>query len=955
MKKFFSKILIATFVLSFFLAPIQNTNAQTPDVWWYKYTRVGGGNTTVIISPKPYFTTAESCETARKAFEDRKIPTVTVDASCGSGTPPDTTAAQVGNAQIVSTTPNEAEYGCNFESPGSWFTNCIVQAIYTIVFQPFAFLARLAGQILDFFIFYSISSGSYTGDFIEKGWGVVRDIANVLFIIALLYIAIKTVLDLNSSNNKKMVGMIIVMALLINFSLFATKVVIDASNILARVFYSNIKSVGPNGEDLKAKDEDKGEKSITVGLVAQFNPHQIFGTTAKIEDNLGTFATVLFISIIMMGYMIFMFLSVSLLFVSRVIMLWIVMIFSPIAFVSIAVPGIKIPEFGFNEWWKKLSDNAFLAPIFIFFLYLIISFGDVVKVVTGNNVPVTANGASITTGVTPDTFTTYMNIIIPFILIFVLLATAKEVAVSMSGKMGSMLNKAGAMVGGFAVGAATGGAALLGTNLIGGGAKYLGGTAMAEKLRNYGSIRDEQGNVIGAKKGMGAYFARAGLKSIDYGQNATFDARKTGLGKFVSDKTGLNFQSANAIGLGSKDGGLKGSEERSKKNQEKEKELFKTSMTDDQTKEYTLKRREDFLKEKADEAENTLRLNNRGPALTDAEIKRARDTAKNTFMAQAPKVYEKSADLNKERMVMFQDRLGQSDLISSIAHTGMNITGDTVTQDNFQDKGMQASYLKAFKKKKRDKEREEKLKNDEVFDEDAFNAKFEADHAAGTHNVELGKFDIGIAKTMNDEMAKKVKMVIGAGATLATGGAAGALTGSLLAGGTIGAITGGALAGKSYSDSQVVEELKDSMQKEAKNTEKLANRIDELNRTMKKGENFERIEYQAKMNPVTGLIENTQVKTKIDLFANGKLDHEKLTDEIADNKAKTAVVDSKLRNNQNNPIAEKKLQEELKQLIKDSELLGKLKTAEKELFELTGKKPGSGGSSAPAATPPATP
>ena len=68
----------------------------------------------------------------------------------------------------------------------------------------------------------------------EKGWGAVRDVANIFFILMLLYVAIKTVLSLNVTDNKRLVGVIIIVALLINFSLFTTKVVIDASNIFSK-------------------------------------------------------------------------------------------------------------------------------------------------------------------------------------------------------------------------------------------------------------------------------------------------------------------------------------------------------------------------------------------------------------------------------------------------------------------------------------------------------------------------------------------------------------------------------------------------------------------------------------------------------------------------------------------------------------------------------------------------
>lgn len=955
MKKIFSKIFIVTLVLGFFFAPIQENLSSNKDVkntittktafaqtapgYVYTYTNVlTGPNTQSTI-----FTTIEECRAARTATINRfgTLQSV-IDSMSPDCIPTTQTDVQQGIEQLtgINTEPNE--YGCGAH-PKTWFTNCLVQAVYLVIFQPVAFFARLAAYVLDFFVFYSISSGSYVSDFIESGWGIVRDIANVIFIVALLYVAVKTVLGLNSSNNKKMVGMIIVMALLINFSLFATKVVIDASNILARVFYSNIDSVDQNGVIIEGTDT--GQKSITVGLVKQFNPHAIFGSAVTIEQNLGAFTAILIMSLLMMGYMIFMFLSVALLFVARVIMLWILMIFSPIAFVSLTIPSMKIPGFGWDEWWEQLSENAFLAPIFVFFLYLIISFGDVIKVVTGNtlNTGNSIDGGLEISGAVPETtFQQYMAIVIPFILIFVLLSKAKDITVKMSGEMGSMVNKVGALAGGFAGGAALGATAFLGTRTIGAGSKYLGGAALSERLRNVGTIRDDQGNVIGAKKGLGAYFARAGLKSIDYGQKATFDVRQSGVGKFVSNKSGLDFQSSKLIGLGSKEGGISGYIDRKAKETEKEKELYKTSMNDNQVKEYTLDRREKFLNEKADIEVNKRKEEARkaGLTLTSGDIKLFRDQAKLSFVSQAPKVYDKAADLNKERMIVFQDRLGQSDLLSSMAHTGMSMVGATVTQSNFQDKGMQSAYLKAFKEKKKKKEREEKLKAGEVFDENDFNTKFDKEHRAGTHDTELGKFDAEIAKTVNDSRAKTVKMVVGGAAAVATGGVAGSMmTGALatgLVGGIAGTTAGATMAGQNYVDGQVVDQIKDNMQKEARNSEKLANRISDLNKTLTNGKTLKRTERDAIthapiLDPVTG----NEIKKEIKLFTDDNVDKEKLKTRIVENDTEIDALKEQIKTSPNNT----NLVNRLNEAKLEKEVLMGLKTAEKELFDLTGKKP----------------
>ena len=76
---------------------------------------------------------------------------------------------------------------------------------------------------------------------VEQGYKIILNVANMIFIFLLLYIAIKTILG-DGGDMKKLLTNIIVVALMINFSLFMTKVIIDASNIVAMGFYNAIQT-----------------------------------------------------------------------------------------------------------------------------------------------------------------------------------------------------------------------------------------------------------------------------------------------------------------------------------------------------------------------------------------------------------------------------------------------------------------------------------------------------------------------------------------------------------------------------------------------------------------------------------------------------------------------------------------------------------------------------------------
>lgn len=383
-----------------------------------------------------------------------------------------------GSNNIDKSNYNDSYFNCSGLLSWTDLTCKTAYLLYFAIFVPMSSFTWLSAKLLDFFVYYSTNSSSYTGKFVNSSWAAVRDIANIFFIISLIYVAIKTILGLNVTDNKRIVGMVVIIGLIINFSLFTTKVVIDASNILAKVFYNNITSEDESGKKLDA--EKGGQKSITVGLVKQFNPQVIMGNNFKGQEGLFIFITLL--SIILMGFMIYIFISVSMLFVARVVSLWLSMIFSPIAFISFTLP-FEIPAFGHKEWLPNLIKNAFLAPIFIFFLYIIILFGDSMK-----DIPY---DISSTGGGVGGYLDAAMKDIIPFSIVFILLLKSKELAVKFSGEIGQAVVKGAAVVGGLALGGAGMGMAALGRGTVGAVAKSVqNDTARKKDFETFGGYKN---------------------------------------------------------------------------------------------------------------------------------------------------------------------------------------------------------------------------------------------------------------------------------------------------------------------------------------------------------------------------------------------------------------------------------------------------------------------------------
>jgi hypothetical protein len=459
----------------------------------------------------------------------------------------------------ISTNNSLMDFNCGFGvallgGSDSSITGCVAEISYNVFFKVASEIAYGTARMLDFFVYYSTNSASYTNDFVNQAFAAIRDIANIFFIIALLYVAIKTILDIGVTNSKKTIGVIIIVALLINFSLFFTEVIIDGTNILAKVFYNQTSGVDKNGNVVTAGG---GETSISVGLVDKVDPEKILMAGAGAQNqqdyytgNKGQFIFLTLLAAGIVFYMAYVFFMVALLFVGRVVALWLAMIFAPLAFASYTMP-FNMPGFGHKDWWDSLLKNAFLAPIFIFFLYIIIMFAGFLTTI-------------ITYNPGEDTMQQVMAVIIPFAILMILLMQAKKIAVEFSGEIGKaitgLVKTVGGFVGGAALGVATGGVAMLGQATIG---KHYQNIANDEELRK---------RAAGGDKNAQGKIDRANIMA-----KKSFDVRQTLAGKAFQKQTGLNLNAGvvGAVGLGTEKtkGGQKAAFERKV---EKEEERVKS-------------------------------------------------------------------------------------------------------------------------------------------------------------------------------------------------------------------------------------------------------------------------------------------------------------------------------------------------------------------------------------------
>lgn len=461
---------------------------------------------------------------------------------------------------------------------------CAARIIYYVIYWPTAWIAGIIGKAFDFFLGYSISDESYRAAIIVTGWKLVRDISNIFFIIILIYTGLATVFGFDGVSMKKVVPAVIINALLINFSLFGTQVVIDISNITARLFYNTMSVCDgecryidtSKGKIIENPSVDTvgGYKPLSQKIVASFNPQRVFNTetlsdspdktasstvsslnSQAADQNLGSaskkspysadYAGYYIVITIIAAFIMFalakMFFGVMFMFVGRVVGLYITMIFAPFAVLTRGNMPIvsNIRDLAWDSWKKDLLEYSLLAPIFVFFLYIIYAFinSDMTKVF-------------LSTSASGGFMETVLSIAIPMIIIYTLIGYGVNLAKKYAGKAGEMLQslgtKATGLVGGATVGVATGGLAWAGRNVVGRGLGAIGNIKRTRTGADGKEIKESLASRWAANAN-NSWLARQWNNAYSKSQTGSWDARNAGLKIGGKDYTA---NSALSSGLG---------------------------------------------------------------------------------------------------------------------------------------------------------------------------------------------------------------------------------------------------------------------------------------------------------------------------------------------------------------------------------------------------------------------
>ena len=380
----------------------------------------------------------------------------------------------------------------------------LAEVLWSVVTTVFGWMVGIGGGLLDSAVtnyvvgFGELYRTSGLGFSIDSLWSTVRDIFNLTFIFGLVYIGFKMIFNSGDSSAKRMLGSLVLAALLVNFSLFITKMIIDFSNLAAAQF-------------ALAFSTSPGVYSVSSGFM------QLFGLTRGFDAlPEGAGFTYIFGMLFLFLIAAFVFAAGGLLLIIRFVVLNFYMILSPLMFLGMVFPGMRGVS---SKYWEGFLSRAFFAPAYLLMLYF------AHQVLVNMQGVATAGNANLASAFSNEGATRYdaATSIIPFFIIIGAFLIASLVVAQKMGAEGAT------------------NAIAVGKRLSGGARKYAQrksgdvtfGAAGAAGRNTVGRVANRAANSDTLNRWAAkSSIAASGLKASSALADSSFDGRRVaGLGK----------------------------------------------------------------------------------------------------------------------------------------------------------------------------------------------------------------------------------------------------------------------------------------------------------------------------------------------------------------------------------------------------------------------------------------
>lgn len=261
------------------------------------------------------------------------------------------------NPDNAITTPMTA--GISGDTTGSSASTCTIEGLGWIICPVVNFLANLVdfsygivSSLLEFHGFTSTENGT-----LKEAWSLMRNFANICFVIGFLVIVFSQVTSIGISNYgiKKLLPKLIITAILVNLSYILCALAVDASNVLGssiKAFFDGLKlagdvkpeSIGSTGGGWLGIGGAILAGGITVGVTLYV------GLSALLPALIAAAASIV---------------TALLVLTLRQALIILLIVIAPLAFVALLLPNTE----GLFKKWRQLFTTLLLMYPIISFLF----------------------------------------------------------------------------------------------------------------------------------------------------------------------------------------------------------------------------------------------------------------------------------------------------------------------------------------------------------------------------------------------------------------------------------------------------------------------------------------------------------------------------------------------------------------------------------------------------------
>ncbi|MBF8280843.1 MAG: seg [Candidatus Magasanikbacteria bacterium] len=242
--------------------------------------------------------------------------------------------------------------------------------IFSGLVKFFVFFLNLLQQLLSHLVIWAFRSmialtayNDYlAAPVVQEGWLIVRDIANMGFVIALLIISFATILGIQKYAIQSTALRFLGAAIFINFSKTIIGLMIDAAQVFMHTFVAGYQQIA-GGNLIKLLQADKW---FNLSAINQLTGG---GTASEISAILSPLVGHVFGILIALAALTAGLIYLGII-IGRIITLWFLIIISPLAFFATVLPYTQKYS---SQFWSKLGSQIIVGPLIAFVLWLALS------------------------------------------------------------------------------------------------------------------------------------------------------------------------------------------------------------------------------------------------------------------------------------------------------------------------------------------------------------------------------------------------------------------------------------------------------------------------------------------------------------------------------------------------------------------------------------------------------